>query len=190
MPNPTDAAVAQTPKFGDWMRGIYASEKNPLRDGMFVRTIRRTGRCNPGTYYELTDGKGRFWQYPRESAVMLDGSTRAQAPAPGSIADVIASMRNFADVADEVTVNNAPTAIRAWANLLEAQAPAAGDALDAARYRWLRAEHGVINPLAHVTWKQNGDRNCGEWVNTASPDSLDRAIDAAMTGGLAGGGGE
>lgn len=83
MPNPSDAAVAQTPKFGDWMRGIYASEKNPLRDGMFVRTIRRTGRCNPGTYYELTDGRGKFWQYPRESTVMLDADTRAQAPAAG-----------------------------------------------------------------------------------------------------------
>lgn len=59
------------------------------------------------------------------------------------------------------------------------RAAEAGDK-DGERYRWLRAEHGVINPLAHVTWKQNGDRTCGEWVNTASPASLDAAIDAAM----------
>lgn len=51
------------PKFGDWIRGIYASERNPNRDGMYVRTIRRTGRLNPGVYYELTDGNGRFWQF-------------------------------------------------------------------------------------------------------------------------------
>lgn len=53
-------------------------------------------------------------------------------------------------------------------------------ARDAARYRWLRAEHAVNSPLAHVCGKQNGDRECGEWVNTASPESLDAAIDAAM----------
>lgn len=65
----------------------------------------------------------------------------------------------------------------------------AGDAEDAARYRWLRAEHAVNSPLAHVCWKQNGDRECGEWVNTASPESLDAAIDAAMhaPGGAGGG---
>lgn len=51
------------PAFGDRIRGIWAGEKNPQRDGMYVRTVRRTGRCNPGTFYELTDGKGRFWQY-------------------------------------------------------------------------------------------------------------------------------
>lgn len=88
MPNPTDAAVALSPKFGDWMRGIYASERNPYRDGMYVRTIRRSGRCNPGTYFELTDGRGNFWQYPRDSVTRLDrareiDATRAQAPAAG-----------------------------------------------------------------------------------------------------------
>jgi hypothetical protein len=51
------------PVFGEWFRGIWAGENNPLRDGRYVRTIRRTGRCNPGTFYELTDGKGRFWQF-------------------------------------------------------------------------------------------------------------------------------
>ena len=60
------------PRFGERIRGIYASESNPQRDGMYVRTIRRTGRMNPGTWYELTDGKGNFWQYESKSAVFLD----------------------------------------------------------------------------------------------------------------------
>ena len=64
------------PKFGEWLRGIYASERNPQRDGMYVRTIRRTGRTNPGTYYELTDGKGRVWSYPAQSV------ERTPKPAP------------------------------------------------------------------------------------------------------------
>ena len=59
------------PKFGEWLRGIYASESNPNRDGMYVRTIRRTGRLNPGVHYEVTDGNGKFWQYPAQSAERL-----------------------------------------------------------------------------------------------------------------------
>lgn len=55
------------PKFGEWLRGIYASESNPRRDGMYVRTIHRKGRMNPGKFYELTDGNGAFWMYPAQS---------------------------------------------------------------------------------------------------------------------------
>ena len=55
------------PTFGEWLRGIYASESNPLREGMYVRTIRRTGKLNPGVHYEVTDGNGKFWQYPAQS---------------------------------------------------------------------------------------------------------------------------
>lgn len=58
------------PNFGKWMRGIHASPDNPHRDGMFVETIRRrSGRMNSGVYYRLTDGKGRFWEYPRASVI-------------------------------------------------------------------------------------------------------------------------
>ena len=70
------AGLTSKPKFGEWLRGIYASESNPQRDGMYVRTIRRTGRMNPGTFYELTDGNGRFWQYPAQSV------ERVAAPQP------------------------------------------------------------------------------------------------------------
>ncbi len=51
---------------------------------------------------------------------------------------------------------------------------------DAERYRWLRFEHGVCNPLAHVSWKRNGDRTESDWVNTIGPEWLDKAIDAAI----------
>lgn len=64
-----DPIALPEPKFGEWLRGIYASEKNPHRDGMYVRTILRDGRFNPGKYYEVTDGKGDFWTYLAESTM-------------------------------------------------------------------------------------------------------------------------
>ena len=59
------------PVFGEWMRGIYAGMKNPQRDGMYVETIRRSGRMNHGTWYRLTDGKGKFWEYESRNTVFL-----------------------------------------------------------------------------------------------------------------------
>lgn len=87
---PSDWAVA--PKFGEWLRGIYASERNPLRNGMYVRTIRRTGRCNPGTFYELTDGKGKFWQYPRQSVIRLDRARELDASGTTNSAQISSSL--------------------------------------------------------------------------------------------------
>lgn len=55
----------------------------------------------------------------------------------------------------------------------------APDAEHAAFYRWLQAEHQRPDPVCHLSWKKNGDRNCGEWVNTAD---LDAAIREAMKG--------
>jgi hypothetical protein len=68
---PGERGNTRAPKFGEWMRGVWASKRNPHRDGMFVRTVRRTGRMNPGTWHELTDGKGNFWQYEASSTVFL-----------------------------------------------------------------------------------------------------------------------
>jgi hypothetical protein len=62
---------SRKPVFGEWLRGIWAGDKNPHRDGQYVRTIRRTGRFNPGTFYELTNGRGAFWEYPAESTVFI-----------------------------------------------------------------------------------------------------------------------
>jgi len=48
---------------------------------------------------------------------------------------------------------------------------------DAARYRWLRAEHILVGPLMCVLVKYGMDRNSSDWVNVVS---LDDAIDTAM----------
>jgi hypothetical protein len=69
---------SRTPKFGEWMRGIWAGEKNPHRDGMYVRTVRRTGRMNPGKWYELTDGNGDFWQYEAKDTLYLPPNDQAE----------------------------------------------------------------------------------------------------------------
>jgi len=56
------------PKFCEWMRGVWAGEQNPTRDGMFVRAlVLQRSKC-----YQLTDGEGKFWEYPRESTVFLE----------------------------------------------------------------------------------------------------------------------
>lgn len=51
---------------------------------------------------------------------------------------------------------------------------------DAARYRWLRQEHERVDPVCHLTWKRNLQRDSSEWVNTAV---LDTAIDKARKQG-------
>jgi hypothetical protein len=76
-PGAGPAGDSRAPAFGEWLRGIWAGEKNPQRDGRYVRTVRRSGRFNPGTFYELTDGRGSFWQYPAASTVYV------QPPTPG-----------------------------------------------------------------------------------------------------------
>ena len=68
---PGERGNSRAPKFGELMRGVWASKTNQQRDGMFVRTVRRTGRVNNGTWHELTDGKGKFWQYEAKSTVFL-----------------------------------------------------------------------------------------------------------------------
>jgi hypothetical protein len=76
--------LEREPVFGEWLRGIYASERNPRRDGMYVETIRRTGRMNPGKAYRCTDGKGDFWEYPHDSVIFL-AATRAPQEAAAEV---------------------------------------------------------------------------------------------------------
>ena len=45
---------------------------------------------------------------------------------------------------------------------------------DAERYRWLRAQHGIIRPQAACVFNIGHD-----WANVADGPSLDRDIDAA-----------
>ena len=100
--NSGDRSLNPPPVFGEWLRGIYASERNPQRDGMYVRTIRRTGRTNPGTYYELTDGKGSLWSYPVQSV------ERTPKPAPAMLNGVEGLSPIYGQVP---TVEEARTAI-------------------------------------------------------------------------------
>ena len=69
---PGERGNSRPPKFGDPMRGVWASASNPQRDGLYVRTIRRNGRqTNPGTWYQMTDSNGRFWEYQAKDTVFL-----------------------------------------------------------------------------------------------------------------------
>lgn len=75
----------RAPRFGEWMRGVWASKSNPIRDGMYVRTVIRTGRMNSGVFYELTDGNGRFWEYPAKSTVFIAAPAAAAQQAIGGM---------------------------------------------------------------------------------------------------------
>ena len=49
-------------KFGDMIENGYAGDGNPNKRGYFVRTIRRTGKLNPGKFLLATNGRGKFWE--------------------------------------------------------------------------------------------------------------------------------
>lgn len=48
----------------------HASEDNPQRSGVYVETVRRTGRLNAGVHYRVTDGEGEFWTVPSWTAIV------------------------------------------------------------------------------------------------------------------------
>jgi len=56
-----------TARFGEWFVNAYASDDNPRKWGMYVRTRARIGVMNPGVFYELTDCNGNFWEAPFEN---------------------------------------------------------------------------------------------------------------------------
>lgn len=64
-------------KFGQTkVRGIFAGQSNPHRDGIFVEIIVRKGRTNTGTWVRLTDGNGNFWEYEMSRVIIWqDGDT-------------------------------------------------------------------------------------------------------------------
>ena len=59
---PSKRPTLPTPKFGATVTNLVASECNPTRTGYFVRSGSRTGRMNTGPWWEITDGRGKFWQ--------------------------------------------------------------------------------------------------------------------------------
>ena len=64
---------SRAPIFGEAIMGIWASKENPIRIGQYVETRRRTGKLNPGTYYRLTDGKGKFWEFEANQTLFVSG---------------------------------------------------------------------------------------------------------------------
>ena len=60
------------PRFGERFTNLMASEANPHRTGTFVRVIYRRGRMNPGTWWEMTDERGGFWETNPEFNVPAD----------------------------------------------------------------------------------------------------------------------
>lgn len=83
--------------------------------------------------------------------------------------------------------NSDKSAVAVW-NRRASPAPAISeseDARDAARYRWLRAEHFPTAdnpPLAQVVWKASDNRHTSIWANIIDGNDLDRSIDAARKG--------
>jgi len=64
--------VKATPVFGKTVfRSRHADTGSPIRDGIYVETIERTGGFNRGTWYRLTDGHGKFWEYRKKSVIEL-----------------------------------------------------------------------------------------------------------------------
>lgn len=56
---------------------IWVADDNPYQIGIFVRSFTRKGRCNSGKHYELTDGKGHFWEIQPKSLIdVTDGVTK------------------------------------------------------------------------------------------------------------------
>lgn len=60
-----------TPKFGATVTNRLAGDTNPRRVGIFVRAGRNTGRMNHGVWWELTDGRGDFWQVSPGAAHLM-----------------------------------------------------------------------------------------------------------------------
>ena len=50
--------------FGDVIENAFASDDNPTKRGYVVRTLKRTGRLNPGAFAVITDGRGKMWECP------------------------------------------------------------------------------------------------------------------------------
>ena len=59
-----------TPKFGQTICMIYASDDNPQKYGIYVETIVRRGKLNPGFNYRITNGRGDFWECAAKDCVV------------------------------------------------------------------------------------------------------------------------
>lgn len=66
-------------KFGDRVTNLSAGDANPTKHGIFVRSFVRQGRLNPGKTYEMTDGKGKFWECKPDSIVATEEAMQGRA---------------------------------------------------------------------------------------------------------------
>lgn len=75
------------PKFGERFVNTMAGDANPRRNCTFVRIVRRRGRLNPGTWWEMTDERGAFWLGNPDTMVPasgqgIDDAALADTPTP------------------------------------------------------------------------------------------------------------
>jgi hypothetical protein len=66
-----------TPQFGERVLNKLASPHNPNRIGIFVKVVLvPAGRMNAGRWWELTDGKGEFWEVRPDGCepALIDGT--------------------------------------------------------------------------------------------------------------------
>lgn len=60
------------PQYGDRMRNPWAGDKNPTRDGVFVKSGYRAGMTNHGPWYQFTDCNGKFWETRTNCVIFID----------------------------------------------------------------------------------------------------------------------
>ena len=76
------------PPFGSLVTNLLADPHNPRRRGYFIRAVRKKDRgvFRPGWWWQLTDGRGGFWEVsptvgglaldpPRDHVVEVDTAT-------------------------------------------------------------------------------------------------------------------
>ena len=68
-------------RFGDIVESIHASDDNPRKRGIVVRTDHRKGKLNPGRYVVLTDGNGEFWECPLDAVRKIGSASTSIAAA-------------------------------------------------------------------------------------------------------------
>jgi hypothetical protein len=164
-----NCSPAQAPAVPAWKDNDTAKLVNDLRDVAIE-------------FHDSQQLRERIAQIVRPIATLM-----AQAPAvPADWPE----LQRLANCCPELNLNNyGPDDVdelNAWAievslciaRTAAAPQPEADEAMrkDAERYRWLRAEHDRVDPVCHLMWKRNSDRNSSEWVNTAR---LDDSVDAA-----------
>lgn len=147
--------AGRKPKFGDSMRNPWASESNPQRDGYFVRSKRVTGRLNPGLWYEMTDGQGKFWEMNGTVALFREAEQARAAMQPadlGITSKQEAALQALADQAQELGMDyGAPSvdsaAVRAALNDYYA-------ALSARQHGGVAADKALrrIEQVAGMSW--------------------------------------